>query len=51
MSAGSGASICERRGVAATIFIRSAEPIEESVECLATKKRGERGASSDRGER
>ena len=49
MSAVSGASICERRVVAATIFIRSAKLTEESVERLATKDRGERQASSDKG--
>ena len=49
VSAVSGASICERRVVAATIFIRSAKLTEESVERLATKDRGERQASSDKG--
>ena len=33
---GQGASIRERRGVAATGFIRSAEPIEETVEGRTT---------------
>ena len=51
MSAGFGASICERQVAAATIYIRSAEPTEKSVEHLATKERVDHRASSDRGER
>ena len=50
MSAGSGASICERQVVAATIYICSDEPTDKSVERLATKKIGERQASSNRGQ-
>ena len=46
-----GVSIRDRRVVADTIYILSAEPTEKSVKRLATKERGERRASINRGER
>ena len=50
MRAGLGVSIHESRVVDATIYIRSTEPTEESVEVLAPKEKGERQASSDKGQ-